>query len=307
MKTIYKTTLSIFLFSVLMVFGAKTAMGVGPLCTHTVFGQHSFSTVYDGNVPQLENINCQIPFDIDTEGTGWNLQICLTPKDGFKVTNYAPRADGKTVCFSPTMQGPGENIIYWAGDGKVYPINYEYRVMGLSEAEQAIVMPHLIATVNPLNCLGGSYGNTSCSINDDYKDDYEIYSCPLESGFICPGYQAPFTYFQSYISGNPTVVINKIPKPVGVTVYGWDPKEEKEHEESMEVASAENNETNVRIYWISENAKSCTCTKSTGEGGCGIGASPGYRIAVPAIGGKDAQGNYALTETTTFKVTCNND
>ena len=55
MKTIYKTTLSIFLFSILMVFGAKTAMGAN-LINHCVDSNLCFNTLYQGKVSQLKSI-----------------------------------------------------------------------------------------------------------------------------------------------------------------------------------------------------------------------------------------------------------
>ena len=334
MKTIYKTTLSIFLFSVLMVFGANVASAESCIHLYSIGGNtYEFSTTYVGSVPEVDNLSCEeTPIDFSHIGDN----ICLNPNPGFKITTHAPNSDGeKEVCFRGRIDFLlGHVIINWSGENGPFdnPYTIEYTYKAYDEYGNLLnIDASEIGKATPTSCFGGNFeSSTSCSVNPEYRalregpgiggglevleddlgqhddtgDKYEVFSCP-SSNYICPGYGQKITSYEQFPDGIREVVFQRIAKPVGVTVYGWDPKEEREYEESMEVASAENNETNVRIYWISENAKSCTCTKSTGEGGCGIGVSPGigeYALAT----GEDGQGNYALTETTTFKVTCDN-
>ena len=315
MKTIYKTTLSIFLFSVLMVFGAKTAMGAS--CVHFL-GGYEFNTAYVGSVQELNNLPCdQTPIHF----TGTTSQVCFKPNPGFKIASHSPYPDSEgEICLLKRSYPTGQMTVNWGGDGKTHQLSYEYIVDGMTpaELEQINVDVNSIGQASPASCQGGNLYYTGCTVNPHYRTlidietgeetipeggAYKVLSCPGKSGYICPGYGQKITSYEQFPDGIREVVFQRIAKPVGVTVYGWDPKEEREYEKSMTVASAENNETNVRIYWKSStNAKSCECTIET-EGDCGEGRSSFPGEIVPATG-KDGQGNYSLTETTTFKVTC---
>ncbi len=320
MKTIYKTTLSIFLFSVLMVFGAKTAMGAS--CVHSL-GGYQFNTAYDGLVQELNDLPCdQTPIHF-TEAMD---QICFKPNPGLKISSHSPYPDSEgEICFLKSSHHSGFIVVNWREDGKTHQLSYEYMVDGMTPAEMEQIGVDSIGQASPSSCQGGSLYHTSCTVSPRYQIlknviteeetfpeggvAYKVLSCPGKSGYICPGYGQKITSYEH--PGDPEeeikVVYERVLPPVGVTVKGIDLIENPniEQEEEMTVMSAEGGIPNIQIRWYSENATNCTCTKSTGEGGCGIGVSPGigeYALAT----GEDGQGNYALTETTTFKVTCDN-
>ena len=322
MKTIYKTTLSIFLFSVLMVFGAKTAMGAS--CGHSL-GGYQFNTAYDGLVQELNDLPCdQTPIHF-TEVMG---QICFKPNPGLKISSHSPYPDSEgEICFLKSSHHSGFIVVNWREDGKTHQLSYEYMVDGMTPAEMEQIGVDSIGQASPSSCQGGSLYHTSCTVSPRYQIlknvkteeetfpeggvAFKVLSCPGKSGYICPGYGQKITSYEQF-PGDPEeeikVVYERVLPPVGVTVYGWDPKEEREYEESMEVLSAEDGQSNVRIYWISENATSCKCTTFPGgtEGNCGIGASSflNEKIYATGEGAMGPEGEYALTETTTFKVTC---
>ena len=314
MKTIYKTTLSIFLFSILMVFGAKTAMGAN-LLNHCVDSNLCFNTLYQGKVSQLKSIIADnVPIEIETYnvsgGGGSGIGIHVTPKKGFKITNRNPDEKTGTVSLVLLQEMTEAPILMWDGDSESYPINYDYEIIN-PQTGSLSTLGEMIAVATPTTCLGGDYYPNTCTIKNSYEGQYEVFECPFqEHGFVCPGYELT-PGFSGDLIENPKVLLKRIIPPVGVTVYGWDPKEDKEYTESMTVASTENNEANVRIYWRSENATSCKCTTFSGgiEGDCGIGVSLFINVPVPATGEGvvGPNGDYALTETTTFKVTCDND
>ena len=336
MKTIYKTTLSIFLFSVLMVFGANVASAESCIHLYSIGGNtYEFSTTYVGSVPEVDNLSCEeTPIDFSHSGD----YIYLNPNPGFKITSYSPDPGVEREIRIPRrnfLPGLGFVIINWSGENgpldNPYTIEYTYKaydeygnLLNIDASE--------IGKATPTSCFGGNFeSSTSCSVNPEYRalregpgiggglevleddlgqhddtgDKYEVFSCP-SSNYICPGYGQKITSYEQFPDGIREVVFQRIAKPVGVTVKGVDlidnPNEEQEKD--MTVMSAEGGIPNIQIRWYSENATNCTCTKSTG-GGCGIGVSPGigeYALAT----GEDGQGNYALTETTTFKVTCDN-
>ena len=103
------------------------------------------------------------------------------------------------------------------------------------------------------------------------------------------------------------VVYERVLPPVTADIVGIDLDDPQriEQRNNMTVPSAQGGVPNIQIYWYSTNATNCTCTKSTGED-CGAGASDDPRSPVFATeeGVTGPRGEYALTETTTFKVTC---
>ena len=324
MKTIYKTTLSIFLFSVLMVFGAKTAMGAS--CVHSL-GDYQFNTAYVGSVQELNNLPCdQTPIHF----TGTTSQVCFKPNPGFKIASPSPYPDSEgEVCLLKRSYPSGQMTVNWGGDGKTHQLSYEYIVDGMTpaELEQINVDVNSIGQASPASCQGGSLYYTSCTVYPGYQiltdintgeetipegGSYKVLSCPGKSGYICPGYGQKITSYEQFPRDPEEeimVVYERVLPPVGVTVKGIDLMENpnEEQEESMTVMSAEGGIPNVQIRWYSENATSCKCTTFPGgtEGDCGRGVSSGPGVSVLASGeGNGDDGNYALTETTTFKVIC---
>jgi hypothetical protein len=322
MKTIYKTTLSIFLFSVLMVFGAKTAMGAS--CVHFL-GGYEFNTAYVGSVQELNNLPCdQTPIHF----TGTTSQVCFKPNPGFKIASHSPYPDSEgEICLLKRSYPTGQMTVNWGGDGKTHQLSYEYIVDGMTpaELEQINVDVNSIGQASPASCQGGNLYYTGCTVNPHYRTlidietgeetipeggAYKVLSCPGKSGYICPGYGQKITSYEQF-PGDPEeeikVVYERILPPVTADIVGIDLDDPQriEQRNDMIVPSAQGGVPNVQIYWYSTNATNCTCTKSTG-GGCGTGASEYSGLPVLATGepGK-GEGNYALTETTTFKVTCN--
>ncbi len=326
MKTIYKTTLSIFLFSVLMVFGAKTAMGAS--CVHSL-GGYEFNTAYVGSVQELNNLPCdQTPIHF----TGTTSQVCFKPNPGLKIVSHSPYPDSEgEVCFLKGSHPSGQITVNWGGDGKTHQLSYEYMVDGMTpaELEQIKVDVNSIGQASPASCQGGSLYHTSCTVSPRYQIlknvktgeetfpeggvAFKVLSCPGKSGYICPGYGQKITSYEQF-PGDPEeeimVVYERVIPPVKVTVYGENTKTREVKTESIEVLSAEDGQPNVQIFWVSENAKSCECTRTPGtKGDCGTGASARARENVFATGEGvvGPEGRYALTETTTFKVTCDNN
>jgi len=325
MKTIYKTTLSIFLFSVLMVFGAKTAMGAS--CGHSL-GGYQFNTAYDGLVQELNDLPCdQTPIHF-TEVMG---QICFKPNPGLKISSHSPYPDSEgEICFLKSSHHSGFIVVNWREDGKTHQLSYEYMVDGMTPAEMEQIGVDSIGQASPSSCQGGSLYHTSCTVSPRYQIlknvitgeetfpeggvAYKVLSCPGKSGYICPGYGQKITSYEQF-PGDPEeeimVVYERVLPPVTADIVGIDLDDPQriEQRNNMTVPSAQGGVPNVQIYWYSTNATNCTCTKSNGDG-CGTGFSqhPNEPVSATGEGVVDIEGleggGYALTETTTFKVTC---
>jgi len=300
MKITGKIILASVLFFVLSLIPNLTKAAGATTCSHLAYDgsrQVAYQTLYTGDVAGLSGIGCgETPIDVYFKGLPEdNRSICFTPNPGFKIDNWGPtESDGKTVCTSLT--GHGELNINWTGDGKIYPIRYTYTPESPSD----------IGTAQPDSCTGGQESRTTCSVNDNYKEEYEVASCPLSSTYICPGHGQKLTSYPQY-AGLPNVEFREIPASGGapkVTIKGVRPGETQEYEGSITVSpSGSPDIPNVEIRWYTENVTSCNCTYDDGE--CGKGISPAPEVPFMADGSPGlGDGEYSLTSTKTFRVIC---
>ena len=299
MKITGKIILASVLFFVLSLIPNPTKAAGATTCSHIAYDgsrQVAYQTLYTGDVAGLSGIGCgETPIDVYFKGLPEdNRSICFTPNPGFKIDNWGPtESDGKTVCTSLT--GHGELNINWTGDGKIYPIRYTYTPESPSD----------IGTAQPDSCTGGQESRTTCSVNDNYKEEYEVASCPLSSTYICPGHGQKLTSYPQY-AGLPNVEFREIPAsvpPPSVTVYGQD-NAGNEYTDVMRVSPpTSQGQKNVKIRWISQGVTSCNCTYD--DGGCGKGVSERPSEPVYATGSHGlGEGEYSLTSTKTFRVIC---
>lgn len=305
MKITGKIILASVLFFVLSLIPNPTKAAGATTCSHIAYDgsrQVAYQTLYTGDVAGLSGIGCgETPIDVYFKGLPEdNRLICFTPNPGFKIDNWGPtESDGKTVCTSLT--GHGELNINWTGDGKIYPIRYTYTPESPSD----------IGTAQPDSCTGGQESRTTCSVNDNYKEEYEVASCPLSSTYICPGHGQKLTSYPQY-AGLPNVEFREIPAsvpPPSVLIQGVDSRNDKVYTDQMTVPSG----TPVQIRWYTTNVTSCMCTYNGEDGDCGGGASHGDGIPenigefflADGDGLSDLEGGYTLTSTKTFRVICN--
>ncbi len=299
MKITGKIILASVLFFVLSLIPNLTKAAGATTCSHLAYDgsrQVAYQTLYTGDVAGLSGIGCgETPIDVYFKGLPEdNRSICFTPNPGFKIDNWGPtESDGKTVCTSLT--GHGELNINWTGDGKIYPIRYTYTPESPSD----------IGTAQPDSCTGGQESRTTCSVNDNYKEEYEVASCPLSSTYICPGHGQKLTSYPQY-AGLPNVEFREIPAsvpPPSVTVYGQD-NAGNEYTDVMRVSPPiSQGQKNAKIFWISQSVTSCNCTYD--DGSCGDGTSVRAYEPVYATGSHGlGEGEYSLTSTKTFRVMC---
>jgi len=300
MKITGKIILASVLFFVLSLIPNPTKAAGATTCSHIANDgsrQVTYQTLYTGDVAGLSGIGCgETPIDVYFKERGLaedEPTTCFTPNPGFKIDNWGPTEDDrKTVCVS----GHGGFNINWTGDGETYSISYTYTPESPSD----------IGTAQPDSCTGGQESRTTCSVNDNYKEEYEVASCPLSSTYICPGHGQKLTSYPQY-AGLPNVEFREIPASGGapkVTIKGVRPGETQEYEGSITVSpSGSPDIPNVEIRWYTENVTSCNCTYDDGE--CGKGISPAPEVPFMADGSPGlGDGEYSLTSTKTFRVIC---
>jgi len=299
MKITGKIILASVLFFVLSLIPNPTKAAGATTCSHIANDgsrQVTYQTLYTGDVAGLSGIGCgETPIDVYFKERGLaedEPTTCFTPNPGFKIDNWGPTEDDrKTVCVS----GHGGFNINWTGDGETYSISYTYTPESPSD----------IGTAQPDSCTGGQESRTTCSVNDNYKEEYEVASCPLSSTYICPGHGQKLTSYPQY-AGLPNVEFREIPAsvpPPSVTVYGQD-NAGNEYTDVMRVSPPiSQGQKNAKIFWISQSVTSCNCTYD--DGSCGDGTSVRAYEPVYATGSHGlGEGEYSLTSTKTFRVMC---
>lgn len=271
--------IKVFLFSV--IFFASITFLTEKASAYTSWSDGGTTIVYVGNKlnqiktdPLPVGVSCTTTFNQQTQR---NETSCSTSVEaGYKITSYIEGNNNTVPAIPPEIQ--------FMEDEQTYPQYYNISPSGSGNAY-------------PPTCGGGLSTRISCVPSDGYIKD----TCPHDISIADsePHYcQGGKTFNVSFVKESvPDVDIVGADIKAGGTEYGKGVKGGE-----MTVSAAQSNtDKNVQIYWYTENVSSstgCLCN----EGDCGSGISSRPNEAVFANG--DASGNYALTETTTFKVTC---
>lgn len=301
MKSINKIILGLVFFSAVSLIPGMVKAEVSAIsCHHSFFvpqvgSTASYVTHYVGSVDGLDDIGCnETPIYFTFSGDG---NICFTPNPGFKISNWAAtEGDERTVCTTfKTDQSPSIN---WTGDGKDYTVLYSYSPSSPSGIGSASPAPF---------CKGGDHIQTKCSVSDGYKDTYEVATCPFSvNGYICPGYDQNLSSFKQFPKDSSLEVVFREKASPSVTIKGVDLiRGGGEQVDEMSVPYPTSEQNNVSVRWYTENATSCSCVTSDGEICTPLDRSTAYSSPiVPIFAGSDLNGEYSLTSTTTFTVTC---
>ncbi len=301
MKSINKIILGLVFFSAVSLIPGMVKAEVSAIsCHHSVLvpqvgSTASYVTYYVGSVDGLDDIGCnETPIDVTFSGDD---NICFTPNPGFKISNWAATEDDeRTACT--TFKTDISPSINWTGDGKDYTVLYSYSPSSPSGIGSASPAPF---------CKGGDYIQTKCSVSAGYKDTYEVAICPFSvNGYICPGYDQNLSSFPQFPKDSSLEVVFKEVIPGEVTVYGDDLiRGTERHTVQMTVPYPTSEETkNARIYWVSQDVTSCSCTYNGTPGDCTpSGDTASSRLGEVVYAGHQ-EGEYRLTSDKTFEVNC---
>jgi len=303
MKSINKIILGLVFFSAVSLIPGMVKAEVSAIsCHHSVLvpqvgSTASYVTYYVGSVDGLDDIGCdETPIDVTFSGDD---TICFTPNPGFKISNWAATEDDeRTVCT--TFKTDISPSINWTGDGKDYTVLYSYSPSSPSGIGSASPAPF---------CKGGDYIQTKCSVNDGYKDTYEVDICPFSvNGYICPGYDQNLSSFPQFSKDSSLKVVFREKASPSVTIKGVDLiRGGGEQVDQMTVpAPTSEDEANVRIYWTTENVTRCECITSARDV-----CTPIRRSTVSSTPNEPVyadspfpNGGFSLTSDTTFTVKC---
>jgi len=301
MKSINKIILGLVFFSAVSLIPGMVKAEVSAIsCHHSVLvpqvgSTASYVTYYVGSVDGLDDIGCdETPIDVTFSGDD---NICFTPNPGFKISNWAATEDDeRTVCT--TFKTDISPSINWTGDGKDYTVLYSYSPSSPSGIGSASPAPF---------CKGGDYIQTKCSVSDGYKYTYEVAICPFSvNGYICPGYDQNLSSFPQFPKDSSLEVVFREKASPSVTIKGVDLiRGGGEQVDEMSVPYPTSEQNNVSVRWYTENVTSCSCVTSDREICTPLDRSTAYSSPiVPIFAGSDLNGEYSLTSTTTFTVTC---
>ncbi len=260
-------------------------------------GSATFYFTYNGpeNLhPGYRPVSC---YSVEPSGLRCDIDL------GFE-SNITPMScdnvwDNKRTDVVVNPDEDGNVYINWGADLCDY--NMPYKITG--NGSVAIVGGSSpITSSDDLYCKGGMPSETNCSPSTGW----ETSSCP--ASYFCPGYGQGVSGDSTFDEGaTQSVTFSRaIIKTPEVTVYGDDLiRGTERHTVQMTVPYPTSEETkNARIYWVSQDVTSCSCTYNGTPGDCTPSGDTASSTLGEVVYAGHQEGEYRLTSNKTFEVNC---
>jgi len=228
-------------------------------------------------------------------------KVDLIKKDPFPVgisctENYNAQS-GQTEVTCSTSAEPGYLIdSYTPSNPDAIPRTgptISFKEDGIQYNQYYNISPGGSGSAYPPVCTGGLLTRISCVPGDGYIKD------------VCPHDQATMAE-PHYCQGGGTFNVEFKEYRPEVTVYGDDLiRGTERHTVQMTVPYPTSEETkNARIYWVSQDVTSCSCTYNGTPGDCTPSGDTASSTLGEVVYAGHQEGEYRLTSNKTFEVNC---